>query len=279
MRKNEMFFVNFYLALLIIFISISIINCSGALEVQSTAQKNPLKIDGFDDDWDIPPKILRGQQISYRISNDDKFIYLCFTTNDRETVLQIFSLGLTVWFDKSGKDNEIFGVHYPMGMEGKGYPVKNPRGDRNDNRESSDRLFNELMESLKKIEIISPEKDKPETMNVTQIKGIEVNIGNLNSSLIYELKVPLKKTQDFEYAINSDTVLSLGIGFQTGKFDPNIIKSGDMNKDTPSGGDNSGGGRRGGGRSGSGSGGVRPAQGGNILPKNVEFWMNVKLAK
>jgi hypothetical protein len=117
-------------------------------------------------------------------------------------------------------------------------------------------------------------------LDVVQLKGIEVGIGNMEKNLVYELKAPLKKTSDYLYAIEADTALSLGIGFKTGKFDLNMRGS-NSGKDAPSGGETSGGGRRGsGGRSGEGMS-TRPARGGEGAQqlKEIDFWLKVKLAK
>jgi hypothetical protein len=138
------YLTNTCLTISICLIFVLIFGCSGAIEVQSTAQKPGLKIDGFDADWKTVPTYLKDEQVSFRISNDDKFLYLCLIAHDREKALQIFSLGLTVWFDRTGKNNEVFGIRYPIGLEGKGYPDRGFRPDQNIDRDRNEQLFNEL---------------------------------------------------------------------------------------------------------------------------------------
>jgi hypothetical protein len=179
--------------------------CSSAVEMQSELRTSEIKIDGDNADWHGVFYNLKEEQVSFKIVNDDKYLYLCLITHDRKKAMQISSLGLTVWFDNKGGTDEIFGIHFPIGLEGgrnmglMNEDLRNRRLEETD--KEKEEMIDLMKDSFREIEILGPGKNDIERIPIMQLKGIGIGMRNPERSLIYELRVPLKKDSGASYAI------------------------------------------------------------------------------
>ncbi len=81
-------------------------------------QATPIVADGKADDW--PGAYAHYDEdamLGYSITNDSVNIYLRIETGDLGTQLKILEQGLTVWVDKTGKDNQVTAINFPLPME------------------------------------------------------------------------------------------------------------------------------------------------------------------
>ena len=173
---------------------------------------------------------------------------------------------MTIWFEP--KNGDKIGVHYPLGMPGMGMGpgagFEQPGGEMPSGLPPEGALPDAggpeqgmgtdrtgyIPEIVKELEILGPGKDDVERMPVVQATGIEVKIVQSAGAVVYELKIPLKKTEKHPYAIASNLGSKVDVDFETGKFT------------RPSGGPGAGGMSGGPGGMGSGPGGMGPAGGG-----------------
>ena len=96
------------------------------------------------------------------------------------------------------------------------------------------------------------------------LQGLDVAFRTEQGSLEYELKVPLARSSDHPYAIETQPGKTIGIGFETGKLSEHVGEG------------RSGGGRGGGmgGRHGPGGGGGGEGRGFQP-PKPIKVWTTV----
>ncbi len=112
MRKS------FLLVVLVLFISI--VSCSSSKHSKSKKlpgiwQVVPITIDGSNKDWPSPyPEYDDKAQLGYAVSNDKDNLYITVETGDPATQLKILRNGLTVWIDKTGENNELTAINYPI---------------------------------------------------------------------------------------------------------------------------------------------------------------------
>jgi hypothetical protein len=128
-------------------------------------------------------------------------------------------------------------------------------------------------ESLSELEILGPDEDDRFRLGVMGARGIEVDAAISSGTLVYELKVPLKTSERYEFAIGAEAGGVVGVGLETGEFDREMMRE-RMGGSRPPGG--MGGRRGGGGRGGSrggGFGGGRPE-----MPEPLNVWATVQLA-
>lgn len=68
------------------------------------------------------------------------------------------------------------------------------------------------------MEILTP-AEEPVRLGVEGAPGIQVALGNMQGTLVYELKVPLEKTGEFPYAIGTEPGKELTLSLDTTAFD------------------------------------------------------------
>src|SRR5208283_1940482 len=193
--------------------------------------------------------------------------------------------GLTIWFEADG-GNGKWGIHYPVGMAGQGKPPQDATQERDGSQEDRDQT---IQTALQQLEILGPGKDdRQQFSTLQQMPGIEVKIGTGTGSVVYELKVPLHKSKDYQYWIGPDNVSTLKVSMETGNFQggrkQNTNTGGESGEGCEGGGGygGGGGGRRGGGGMGGGRGGGGRGGGGNRQQggssQQFKFDANVRLA-
>jgi hypothetical protein len=150
---------------------------------------------------------------------------------------------------------------------------------------NEEKLHTFLDQAFPELQIIGPRKEDVQRFSALETPGIRVKLGRSRETLVYELRVPLKKTSEHPFAIDPIAGHRLGIEFETGEFKPEQMKSGAMHA----------GGRHGRGERMSegdpanegGFGGGMPPGGGRDQgehfgkmekAKQMELWLSVQLA-
>jgi hypothetical protein len=233
--------------------------CGSTTELSSTWNNNQVTIDGDANEWHSGLTNLKDTKLFVGIQNDQDFMYLCLTSPDRQFRRQLVGTGLTVWFESEG--GHRVGVLYPIGMLGQGrQPLISP-----DETPGGDEREHIVEQTLSDLEILGPGKDDKNLFSIVQSPGISVKVGGSQGSSVYELKVPLRKSNEHPYAVEASVGSTVNISIETGKFDPGS-RPGAMGEGMREGGGGRprsggmpGGGMRGGGRrGGEGPQGARP---------------------
>lgn len=253
----------FFVSLVSVLLFLS--GCSSTTLLRSSWDNPHIIVDGKENDWNGGIAYLPDDNVSVGVRNDSDNVYLIFKTTARQQSFQFFGLGFTVWFDPTGGDDKIFGIHFPLGRAGRGEFQPSQQGQ----EESAEEREKMMQEMESQLEIIDKRKSGPIQLTSVEAKGIELYIKNYQDYLVYEMKVPLHTSEATPYAINT-TGTTIGVGFEEGKFEPRQRLEGGEG--------DFGGGRHGygGGRGGYGRNG-RGQQTGQ-RPKPIDFWLKVKLA-
>lgn len=111
-------------------------------------------------------------------------------------------------------------------------------------------------------------------MKIEEAKGIEVKAVPSSGLLIYELKIPLVQTEQHPFAVGAQPGKTIGVGFETAKFDPSQMRQ------RRAGGTPGGRGMppMGGGRSRGGMGGMGEFGRGPQMSESLKIWAKIKLA-
>lgn len=252
------------------------------LELDSDWKDREITIDGDHADWENALSYVEDEEVSIGLMNDEEYLYICLVPSNRQMQNQMVRLGFTIWLDAEGGKNKRFGIRYPLGMMKSGVSVRELGfGGRQPMGEPDVSRFQELMEqSLLELEILGPEKNDVRRMSIEQVEGIDIDVGNINGTFVYELKVALAQDENHPYAIGVKSMPTIGIGFETAKIDMDEMRAemqermGGMRGGGRGGGGRTGGGRMGGDRRGGGMrGGTRPE-----MPKPLKVWTTVHLA-
>lgn len=185
--------------------------CSSTVELASVWKTGEINVDGNDNDWSNATTYVKNAAVSIGAKNDNEYLYLCLIATP-QTQRQIFMQGLTVWFDAEGSQNKTFGIHFPLGMQGGGRPMtRDGNPDREDMRAQMEQARCEL-------EIIGPGKDKRQRILLMQLQDLTLRLGSSQDLLVYELKVPLRRSARHPYAIGVESDQFVGIGFEVGEM-------------------------------------------------------------
>ena len=257
-------------------------------------------IDGDDGEWQNARHLLENENLVYGIFNDAKYLYLYFNLSDRTRQMQIARSGLTVWLDGGGGKRKTFGVRYPLAMTQDDMPEGRPgfsgggRGGRSDGRfrgggpSGDPAQLARLMEKLvarHDFEILGPFEDQRARSSGLNTAGIEVAASWSNGRLVYELKVPLARGDDYVYAVGARADKPLGLGLEArmtyigaGMGMGRRVEIGGMDSGVRRG---AGGGMRrgpGGGMRRGPGGGRSGWPGGSFQPEPLELWAKLRLA-
>jgi len=264
---NKMSVLLFVLILSLIFQ----IGCS-TLEVESKWRDREIKVDGKSDDWLGALYYFENKKVSVGFLNDESYIYICMIAEDRLLRAQVMRQGFTIWFDPDGGKEKIFGIKYPIGIQGRG-SQEIPMRMREEEQERE--KFRETFEgSMAELEILGPGKDEQKRMPVEDAKGINIVLKPSSGILVYEIKVPLFASEQHPYAAGARAGSSIGLGLEIPRMDMSAMR------ERMGGGRPGGIGMPGGGRGGMGGGGGMGMRSGRRpqMPKGLKVWITVKLA-
>ncbi|MDH7511475.1 MAG: hypothetical protein QHH14_00840 [Clostridiales bacterium] len=248
---------------LLCFFVLALVSCrSFTTYVMESLPPGPkIVIDGNTDDWRGALSIIEDGNVSLGFFNDQEYLYICLIAEDDVRRAQMMMQGLTVWFDPLGGKDKALGIRYPLGMSPGERPMR-PRGEWGGIPAED---FSE--EVLAELEIITSTKEASRKIRVEEAKGIEVKAVPASGLLVYELKIPLLQSGEQPFAVGAQPGKKIGVGFETGKLDPGLVR-----------GRSPGGMRPGGG--GFGPGGGRMGGFGQMpeIPEALKIWAQVQLS-
>jgi hypothetical protein len=229
------------------------------------------------------------------------------SSSDQSVPFLLMRRGLIVWFDAEGGTKKRFGIRYPViegGLGGPGTrrpggsgppaggpgrdPGRDPGGDpgRPPGDEGPPPGPSGLMFDPAKdgrwahLELLGPGKDDRRSLMLDHAPGIEVRVGRVEGSVVYELKVPLQIDDGHPYAIGARAGATIGVGLETPEIEKTEGTGGfsmpGMGGRPPGGG--TGGGGMGGGPPMGGGGGSRGGPEGFKPAKPIKAWATVQLA-
>lgn len=262
--------------LTVISVLVLAISCKAA-KFDSVWKDRDIIIDGMQFDWENALSNLQDDKVNIGIMNDDKYLYVCLVPLDETIIRQAMGLGFTVWIESPGNKKGKFGIHYPIGFRGEG-----PDDFRDMNQRPNPEEFRKMAEnSLNEFQIIKADKKDTVTQSVDNVSGLEVRIGARNERMVYEMRIPLHRTDEDPYAANTEAGGKVKLHFETGEFKrPAGQRPGGFGG-PPEGGIGDGGGGMPPGGGGGGMGGSRPGamRGGFERPQPLNLKLDIKLAK
>jgi hypothetical protein len=273
MKLNKKFFGYWMLLLLV---SIVLLNgCKGS-ELVSKWRDKDIVIDASDSEWqDARQYYNEKTQTTVGLYNDDTDLYMCLTTLDTEIQTAVVTQGFIIWLNGKGSKAKELGIRFPvveqMGPGGQGAPGGQaapsgvglqsvlPGGQGATGGPGGQGMPAGGVVSLSELKIMTSEKDEGTTLKREEAaqKGISARITNRDNRLVYEIKIPLNKTDKTPYAVVPSAKNNIGVGFMIyskyrGRSASGISGFGGSMSDMSSG---SGGGMGGGGGAPGGGGG------------------------
>jgi hypothetical protein len=258
----------------ILFFLVIFIGCETS-ELKSTWCDRTITIDGVDSgpEWENARYFFEKEKVTLGVMNTENTLYLRLSTYDPRLQRQFMALGLTIWFDEKGGERKVMGIHYPL----RGQGGEMPRMRRNDLANTAG-VVDTLVQTISdEIELIGPGKGERTPLSPVEAGkyGIFYKIGDTKGNLVYELQIPLQRTDACPYGISAKLTKAVGIDFEEGKM--NSSQMGQRR-----GGGEGRGGIGGGGRGGMGGGGMggmgrRGGMGGGGMGAPVQETLDLKV--
>ena len=175
---------------------------AGTSERSSTWRDRDITIDGSDEDWRGQELPVQKQHFSLGIANDGEWLYLCLPTKDVGTKAQLGGAGLVVWLDPAGGKKRKFGLHFPVpnppgqpGMRrrpapesGEGSQAPPPEGEAPPVRGQD------------VIGVLGPGRNDAQLVPINEAGGIEARVGVHGDLMVYQLRLPLRRSPEHPYA-------------------------------------------------------------------------------
>ena len=230
-----------------------------------------VSVDGSADEWQGALTYLEKSGLHFGVRNDAEFLYLCLYSSNPQVGTRILIRGLTL-----GLGNDLT-VQFPIGLMATG----GPRGGIPDR----DRMRERATESLDSLIVVHSDTPDPQRLAADNQLGVTARL-TTDPDLVYELKVPLTRTELFPYAIGDEPEDEILVRVDT----PKIERPAGAGR--PGGGGGMRGGGRGGGGMRGGMGGGRGGMGGGMrgggrpggmgegpkMPEPIRFKVRVVLA-
>jgi hypothetical protein len=269
---------NFLSIIIIVFMSI-LIGC-GEEEINSTWLNRKIVINGIDNvqEWENALHHIKEKDITIGFLNDEDALYIRLSTRNMAIQQQVLTTGFTVWFDETGGNKRMYGIHFPLPPLNKdSHPERShsPSGI-HEEQTSSSGISNKLLQASQgDMEIIQPGKKEFSMIipDYSSSDGIQCHMENIRDDFIYKLRVPLTRSNSQHYGIAMTKIRTIGIGFETGEIE--------HKHETTKG--SGGRGRHGGGRGHGGNTGESPegegsSSGNHEMMKSINTWLKVNLA-
>jgi hypothetical protein len=262
---------------------ITVIGCGSSEQLISSWQNQEIKMNGDPAEWKSSLHQVPDKKIFVGFKNDDKFLYLLLTTNDRGKVIQMFKAGFITWFEPVSGDSKPFGISFPQPnvFSDQQQFKQNSQGlaeESSPNEENPDNFMDKMVMQQTQLEVVNTDKYPLMALPLINKEGIEAKLSVKDNFFVYELKVPLAVGNDYTYAAGVTPGNSIRIRFETEKMETRKESSdqGERSQDSENGQmpHGTGGGMRGrGGHSGGRSGGRSMVN--NSDPLN--YTINLKL--
>jgi hypothetical protein len=257
--------------------------CSSSEKLISTWQNHEIKIDGDPSEWKNTLHAIPDQKAFVGFRNDDKFLYLCLTTNDRAKVGQMLRDGFITWFEPESGNYQPFGISFPQpniftdqqqfkpssqGVEHESSPQENPEN-----------FMDKMIIQQTQLEIVNKDKYPLIALPLMNKEGIQAKLSVKDNYFVYELKVPLAVGNDYSYPAGVTPGNTIKIRFETEKMEMSKSESkpqGERSPDSESGQMPRGRGGRGGGIHSGGRSGGRGMN--NSDPLNYSCELKLEIA-
>ena len=188
--------------------------CVSMKPLSSFQRSSTIIVDGMNQEWlDVPAYSAKGR-FMLSIVNDSENLYLCLSTRDQQTQMQMM-MGATFWFDPNGGTERTFGIKYPVGPLSGGVPPAMEK------TLGVDLKRGEIQEFSNEIEVLGAEERDRTRVPLDNSSDIQARIGKTDGGTVcYELKIPLRRTQSHPLAIGAGGSQHIGLGILLGSPQP-----------------------------------------------------------
>lgn len=249
-------------------------------EVETHWSATPVQVDGEMMEWaNMPTTYFEDSGVQLGLCNDSENLYILFRFSNQSWARAIRMGGVTLWLDNSGKKNKDFGIRYTGGppLSEMLKPGMTGEGGFQDNLtpEQKERLKKQQEAMADQFKVLYKKGGQEITIPANGSSGPAVSFASPQGIYTYEFKIPLRKSDAFDYGIGAQPGQTISLGLEWGDIEmgdrQRMRPEGSGMGMPPGGGLPGGGGRGGGAPGGQGSPGMQK-------PEKQELWVKTQLA-
>ena len=185
------------------------LTASDVPHLKSVLRNHDITVDGANTEWDTLDVLPDGP--AFGAANDDQNLYVIVSTSDQE-IRQQLSRGAVLWFDATGGKKQTFGIGLPAA------PTDSSSAVDDAPKPAEGTLITPSAPRTPVIgdfDVYGPGKNERHLVRLEKNLGVEISAALREGTLIYELKLPLAKTEAHPYAVGAVPGSTVGLGLTT----------------------------------------------------------------
>ena len=160
----------------------------------------PPTIDGQATEWTDSLEYDASSKMQYQVLNDARTLYLRVKINDAPTQAKFVLLGMVVWLDSTGRNQQQLGIRYPLPTDLESLPKGQERPAGAMGPSAAERLtehqdrMRQILLNAKEMELLNFRGSKePVLADAQSLLGVKAAINlDAQGNVVYELAVPLR---------------------------------------------------------------------------------------
>ena len=173
-----------------------------ASAIVATWKTSDIVIDGSMADWAVLTRIGDGPAVA--AMNDATHLYLAVASNDPTVRVQL-ATGLIVWIDGTARRQQTFGLRVeglsPRPLSGSAPPAET--------------LPDRVRNPLDRFDLLGPARLQRRLIDDAAAAGFALASGVEDDTVVYEMQIPLAKTDDRPYAVGTQPGSTVSVGLET----------------------------------------------------------------
>jgi hypothetical protein len=172
--------------------------------ITATWRGAEVTVDGSIRDWTSLARVDAGPAVA--VQNDGAALYIAVASNDPTLRVQL-ATGAIVWIDPSGRRRQTFGLR----LEGL---APRPIAGAASTAATND-LSDSVLNPLEAFDLLGPARLQRRLIDDAGAVGIALASGVEDGTIVYELKVPLEKTDTTPHAVGARPGTTVSVGIET----------------------------------------------------------------
>jgi hypothetical protein len=190
-----------------------------ASKVPSRFLDTPPTIDGKATEWTDSLQYDANSHLQYQVLNDARTVYVRLKAADMPTQAKMAYLGMVVWLDSTGRNQQQLGVKFPLPIDLSTIkaPAERPAGamgpTASERQEEHLNRLRGIIAGANQMELLNYRGSKEPVLTDSEAKiGVKSAIGlDARNNLIYELAVPLRLLYRRVPALANGQVATVGV--------------------------------------------------------------------
>jgi hypothetical protein len=172
--------------------------------ITATWRSGEVTIDGSMAEWASLTRVGAGPAVAAQ--NDGTNLYLAVASSDPTVRVQL-ATGLIVWLDSTARRRQTFGLR----LEGLApRPISGTTGST-----SANDLSDSILNPLEAFDLLGPARLQRRLIDNAADIGITLASGVEDGTIVYELKVPLERSEATPHAVGVKAGAALALGIET----------------------------------------------------------------